>query len=448
MNDNIDFDHEIRVAVQTAARSVLEPPGLADRLIAGATRQNPARRRPRLNPIITRRLLPALAVAAAVAVVALVTTSIVSNSDADRHSPTIPPAHSSAPAVPTTLSAAPVPLTTAPTVAGPAGPVGEPVPAGFVPYAVTFVDADHGWALGTTGCLDPQCVVILRTTDGAKHWVRIPAPQLTPPSQPSVIGMHLQFADALDGWAFGVDGRLFATHDGGGSWIRQAAITGTVQALQASGGYVETAVNSCPAAADCVASGTTSVFRSRVGSDGWTRVAGPIAADAGGVPQLVSQGGEWWLTVGSNLYHGVGAANPSEVAYPGGVIAVADAQHLDAATATNPGAGNATGQLWGTTTGGVHWIKTGPQFPVLTGVDSIADNTRGVLIWAESSAASYLLRTTDDGQHFNRVLDADDGGEGWSDLSFITPTEAVVTSGSGRLFISHDAGASWAPVTF
>jgi photosystem II stability/assembly factor-like uncharacterized protein len=67
---------------------------------------------------------------------------------------------------------------------------------------------------------------------------------------------------------------------------------------------------------------------------------------------------------------------------------------------------------------------------------------------AESSAASYLLRTTDDGQSFSNALSLGDGGEGWSDLAFVTPAEAVVINGAGQLYMSHDAGAHWSQVTF
>jgi hypothetical protein len=449
------FDHEIRVAVQVAARSVIEPPGLADRLIASALHpvRPPAPHRVRLGSTFTRRLLPAMAVAAVVAVVAIVTTTVVSNANSSHRPSVIPPAHSTAPATPGPTSSsgptafAPLPVTTPPSVAN-TGPATTPVPAGFKPYSVSFLDADHGWALGTTGCSAAACAMIARTTDGGASWLRIASPALSMPSTPAGLsGVGLTFADQLDGWAF--DGALFSTHDGGANWTRQAAITGSVVGVGAGSGYVEIAVNSCPPGAECVAEGTDSIYRSRIGADSWQRVTGPIELTAAdGVPEFVVSGADWWLTVGTRLYHGHGAAAASNLSYPGGAIAVADAQHLDAGTASNPGAGNASGQLWGTTTGGAQWIRTGPTFPVLTDVNGLADNTKGVLIWAESSAASYLLRTTDDGQSFTRVLDANDGGEGWSDLDFVTPTEGVVINGAGRLFMSHDAGATWSPVTF
>ena len=56
------------------------------------------------------------------------------------------------------------------------------------------------------------------------------------------------------------------------------------------------------------------------------------------------------------------------------------------------------------------------------------------------------------------MLTYGDGGEGWADLGFTTPSNAVVIHGPahsaggdgrpGRLLLSSDGGASWRAVTF
>ncbi len=85
---------------------------------------------------------------------------------------------------------------------------------------VSFVDAQHGWVLGTRGFSQSQSDrLLLRTTDGGANW-----------SQAAVFGFgwytpDISFVDATHGW--GIDGvddpyfplaRLSRTTDGGASW--------------------------------------------------------------------------------------------------------------------------------------------------------------------------------------------------------------------------------------
>ena len=93
--------------------------------------------------------------------------------------------------------------------------------------AVSFLDANDGWAVGATdttvAAAEPPSGVIFHTTDGGTTW--------TP--QSSVLGGELsgvQFADANDGWAIsdepfgfgsGADAALERTTDGGGDWVAE-----------------------------------------------------------------------------------------------------------------------------------------------------------------------------------------------------------------------------------
>ena len=93
--------------------------------------------------------------------------------------------------------------------------------------AVSFLDANDGWAVGATNttvaAAEPPSGVIFHTTDGGTTW--------TP--QSSVLGGELsgvQFADANDGWAIsdepfgfgsGADAALERTTDGGGDWVAE-----------------------------------------------------------------------------------------------------------------------------------------------------------------------------------------------------------------------------------
>jgi photosystem II stability/assembly factor-like uncharacterized protein len=70
-----------------------------------------------------------------------------------------------------------------------------------VSSALQFVDAAHGWMVGSNG-------EILATTDGGRSWV-------VQHQDPAATGVD--FIDVLDGWAL-TDAGVIRTGDGGGTW--------------------------------------------------------------------------------------------------------------------------------------------------------------------------------------------------------------------------------------
>jgi photosystem II stability/assembly factor-like uncharacterized protein len=78
-------------------------------------------------------------------------------------------------------------------------------------HDLTFVDATHGWLLGSSCLLNGQCTYTIRaTTDGGHTWRGIaPAPLQAP--------ARLRFVTIRDGWIYGTHG-WFTTHDGGATW--------------------------------------------------------------------------------------------------------------------------------------------------------------------------------------------------------------------------------------
>ncbi|HYE15445.1 MAG TPA: YCF48-related protein [Pyrinomonadaceae bacterium] len=83
-------------------------------------------------------------------------------------------------------------------------------------YAVHFVNATTGWAVGSNG-------IVIKTTDGGATWVDKSVPGLTVPLS------DVSFADANNGWVVGYYGALFRTRDGGQTWEQQDA--GTTYAI-------------------------------------------------------------------------------------------------------------------------------------------------------------------------------------------------------------------------
>ncbi len=103
MTELRDFENDLRATLANVANSAEEPPGLAERLVAGAAQ----RRAPhRVQVWMSKRWIPPALAAAAVAVVALATVATVTAVQADR--PTRP-AHPAPAPNPTTSSSAPTP---------------------------------------------------------------------------------------------------------------------------------------------------------------------------------------------------------------------------------------------------------------------------------------------------------------------------------------------------
>jgi photosystem II stability/assembly factor-like uncharacterized protein len=77
--------------------------------------------------------------------------------------------------------------------------------------AIDFVDARHGWAVGSGG-------LIYATRDGGRHWVRRPSG-----TRRDLVGVD--FVDRLHGWAVGGPTVILRTTNGGRSWKRQLVLS-------------------------------------------------------------------------------------------------------------------------------------------------------------------------------------------------------------------------------
>ena len=72
-----------------------------------------------------------------------------------------------------------------------------------------------------------------------------------------------------------------------------------------------------------------------------------------------------------------------------------------------------------------------------------------MLLLAVESGTSAILRTTNDGgSYVNARVSVPSGGYAWADLGFTTSSQAVAVLPGRTMYLSHDAGASFAPVSF
>ena len=91
--------------------------------------------------------------------------------------------------------------------------------------ALSFVDAEHGWAAAEDWGADGDTArgTILVTDDGGRTW----APQATAAEVLTSVSMDVNGS----GWAFGVAGTALTTKDDGATW--QTVSSGTDNALRA-----------------------------------------------------------------------------------------------------------------------------------------------------------------------------------------------------------------------
>jgi photosystem II stability/assembly factor-like uncharacterized protein len=100
----------------------------------------------------------------------------------------------------------------------------RPVPARSNLTAVTFVDREHGWAVG-------HDEVILRTSDGGATWL---LSHYAPERQQPLLAVR--FEDAAHGLAVGAFSTVYATADGGASWQAVEFVPEPLQPLPAAAG--------------------------------------------------------------------------------------------------------------------------------------------------------------------------------------------------------------------
>jgi photosystem II stability/assembly factor-like uncharacterized protein len=329
------------------------------------------------------------------------------------------------------------------------------VPAGFVPYSATFTSLNDAWVLGDAPCATAPCTSLVRTRDGGRTWVRLPAPKVslaTPTaetSDPANAVRLVRFADPLHGWVFG--GALYATQDGGQVWQRQLiGANGTSVLSLASDGSTVWAATGRAAAGS--ATSPVQLYTAQVANGKWRPVGS--ALPAGSAQITLGRDSSVWLSGTSQVWRLTGSLwKPATGVCPHNTALAAatavDQAHADALCGGDGGAGSATYQLRGTTDGGAHWTSDGPAFRGPSWVNGLADNGSGVLLLASTSGRSVISRSSNDAT-FTTVtpLAVPTGGYPWTDLGFTTSSQAIVVLPRFGMWLSRDSGQSWTAVHF
>jgi len=328
------------------------------------------------------------------------------------------------------------------------GPPGGPVPPGFQPASMTFVSLSEGWVLGTAPCAHKPCTSVLRTTDGGRSWVGIPAPRF-PLAPASWLGglHHLRFADRLDGFAFG--SQLWATHDGGASW-RRVPMPGQIADLEASAGMVYAAVTD--------RHGTVTVYRGRARGGAWLPVPGLPAHVRGfaALGTITLHGTAGWVILGNRLYATQSGRSwvrePARCAFRMASVGAYDTQRVTLLCIGEPATGNALKVLYASGDGGAHFRRAGEPPISGNGFDLLAQPAPRHIFLATTSAASWLYVSGNGGRAWGQSLLISDGGAGWSDFGFTTSGQGAAIDGNllsgSHMYMTWDAGRTWHEIRF
>jgi hypothetical protein len=330
------------------------------------------------------------------------------------------------------------------------GPAGGPVPRGFQPVSMTFVSASDGWVLGTAPCPQQPCTSVVRTTDGGRSWIGIPAPRypLATPNQQRGLS-DIRFADTLDGFAFGT--RLWVTHNGGATW-RHVALPGPIGDLETSDGVVYAAV--------MTGANAVTVYESPARGGNWAPVPGLPAGvrSEGFLGMITLHGPAAWIILGDRLYASPTGRNwveePVTCGSNDGMASVAaySTRQLALLCTGDPAMGSAQKELLASADGGARFTRRGAPPMGGDSFDQLAQPTAGHIFIATFSGATWLYVSDNGGRTWDQALRLADGGLGWSDFGFTTPTQGAAIEGNlgqaGRMYMTWDAGLAWQPVTF
>jgi hypothetical protein len=329
-----------------------------------------------------------------------------------------------------------------------ASPAVGPVPRGFQPDSFTFISPRDGWVLGTAPCAHKPCTSVVRTTNGGRSWVGIPAPLLGLSSYQGNAGLdRIRFADASDGFAYG--SQLWVTHDGGARWARVRQVPGYIADLEASDGVVYAA---------SLRSDRVAIYRSPAGANDWRRVAGlPEVTGFGGLGTITLHSKAAWIILGDRIYatrNGRTWASeslrcPRFLGFDS--VAAYSSRDVTVLCVGNPGLGNTEKVLYASSDGGARYTRVGSA---PSGGDGgvLAEATTRHLFIATASAATWIYDSSDGGRRWGSSLTLDDGGKGWNDFGFTTMVQGAAVEGTpalgSRMYMTVNGGGSWHAIRF
>jgi photosystem II stability/assembly factor-like uncharacterized protein len=277
----------------------------------------------------------------------------------------------------------------------------------------------------------------------------------------------LRFADAEDAWISG--SLLFATHDGGRTWIPIAFPgAGTpnayVAALEAADGrvYAEIAEGT-----NRDTYGPVVLFGTLTNSDSWYSVPAVTTGAAGFAGEISFAQGVFWVMLHpaivttqesqaqSAVYRSLDGVTwrreplpcPAETV---AVVAAATSSRVFVVCGDGAAAGSQGKSAYRSDNGGASYVRVADP-PFEGDLEDVAASPTSVSV-AAASGATFISASFDAGHMWAGTLSIGDGGLGLSDLGFTTALQGVVIHGmitypqSFQLLMTRDGGHTWATV--
>lgn len=359
---------------------------------------------------------------------------------------------------------------------------GAPSAKGFQPVAMSFIDPDQGWAIGTRTCpsLPPRasgpgvCSQMLTTKDGGKTWTNLavvpePLSEYTNPALITSAVGDIYFADAEDGFLFS-PGLQVTTNDfqswgpGPAPWVSQVvSADGNAFALSQQSAFTE--------------GGGTSLWHT-LGSDAWSPVAmPPVNPNLHTKDQLAAEGstllflqtgitgpgrtfsdvgGLWSSTDGGQSW--AGGTVPCTVGDGGAaLVSIAfghpDSWLVDCYDNRQSSQEQATQHhLYGTDNGGASWVRLSD--PARSGAPALmADNGAGHAFLVTVGVRDQFVGTFDGGRTWKTIPTAPGSFARWADLDFVTESVGfvvgpVTSTGPNYAYRTDDGGHTWKAIDF
>jgi len=374
-----------------------------------------------------------------------------------------PAASSASSAAAATSAAAPAASASATAGSGSssAAPDGGPVPAGFAAASVTFVSADEAFVLGTAPCAKAPCTSILRTLNRGGSWRGLPAPVAPLAAQAEVSGpavWGIRFANPSDGFVFG--NGLWETTDGGERWSAAPSPRGSIESLEVIDDQVLAVISPCSPNGGCAQQGE--LERRPLDGGAWQAVTpvsgrGAIATQARVAALLDGDGVVVTGNGGISIVAHSGPCSTAGLEAPES-IAVTGPTSLAVLCAGDGAAGSVDKTVFVSDDLGLRWTTAGSPARGGDPQEMSAGSTAQLTV-AAASGASMLYYSADGGARWDTAYYAGDGGLGFNDLGFTTPSNGVVVYGPvlsdsnaegrpGRLLLTSNGGASWQAVSY
>lgn len=353
-----------------------------------------------------------------------------------------------------------------------AGPTA--VPASFKATSLTWTSPHNGWVLGTARCGTKTCTEVIGTTDAGKTWkllgtIHVPVPQI---GNPGTGVTEIRFATTKIGWAFGPG--IHRTTNGGRSWTGQPIPGNGKQILDlattASTTYA--IVSPCKFGAGLCGHQPLTLWRTGTSTGrSWTKITldlpsndtADVAAHGKTVYVIDAQRNVnarrdkfYASTDGGHHFQTrpVPCDSQPDIALVQAVPT--SATHVALLCLGNLGSpqpGEATKYAYRSASTGKTDTYAGTM-PAPGTTVQLAASPSGHFAAESSSGGSFIYINDTSTTTWHTSVFFGDGGRGWNDILYLTDSVAWIIyspaayfHGSGKIYVTHDAGRHWHPVT-